>query len=137
MKKVNIAILILVLSIPFYIIVVNFVANEMIYKVVKDNNVIDGAGDVVVNVDDLVSVEIQRNRWYGTIYEQYGDEVSIENLYLFNFIKIPIKVNGVNWSWYHIGTIGTLIFIIFNILIISFFVKKRNNTQSSESHINL
>ena len=127
MRKTWVIMLILVLVVPFYVVGANYIASTKLYNsqnLQKENITMTGGADVNIGVSQLINVEVQRDRWYGVVYGDYGSKVSIENLYLFGFIKTPVKVNGVNWAWYHVGVLGTLIFLFINILIIDLLTRK-------------
>lgn len=83
-----------------------------------------GGATVELGFSDLVAVELTRNRMYGKIIVA-GE---VEHLYLFSLIKLPKKVYGWNFYWFH---------SIFLILYISFlvFVGRRKSEKNSEQNV--
>ena len=72
----------------------------------------DSGTNVKIGFGDSVSTSVKRNRWYGKIYESDGKS----NLYIFDLIKIPIKINNIDLTWYH-----QLVVMICLTILISFF----------------
>ncbi|MBI2449256.1 hypothetical protein HYV49_03080 [Candidatus Pacearchaeota archaeon] len=62
----------------------------------------DSGGDVKVGVGESVSVTVQRNRWYGKIIENVGDDSKISYVYLLGFLRLPLIINKFNFVYVHI-----------------------------------
>lgn len=112
MKRIYALIISIILA-SIYLFGVNIIAE---FKLTSNGNggvqqQIQGGGTVYVGMSDSVSVQVFRDRWYGDIYEEPG---KISNLYLFNLIKLPIKVKEKSWVLYHwVFFILMTIFVIF------------------------
>ena len=74
-----------------------------------------------LNMGDSVSVQITKNRWYGTIYEENNKEI----LYLFDFIPLPLEKGDSNYLQAHLIFSGFWLFILI-ITIISHFILKED-----------
>ena len=96
MRKIFLKLLLTIIGIFVYVILINIIAYSMspsspIAGYVSDRY--DG-GDVVIGFSDSVEVTVTRNRWYGTILGNSGQETKSVTLYLLNFISIPLYSNG-------------------------------------------
>lgn len=128
-----ITISVFVLSIFFYLVGTNYVAyietNSFQNTQNKGNGIISFM-DVNLGVAENVNIGVKRDCcWYGEIS---GDD-NIENLHLFNTIKIPVRVNGKYWGWYHISILSTLIFLFANIIIIELMLKETRSTHKRDN----
>lgn len=97
--------LILIGVIISYIVLINFVAiiTQFGGFAYADNiEQSDSGQGVRVGVGESVSVSVQRNRWYGRIIENVGDDNSISYIYLFNFLRLPLIINKFNFIYVHI-----------------------------------
>ena len=70
---------------------------------------INGGADVKIGVSDSIDVTITRNRFYGKIMESG----STSTLYIFNILKIPLKVNGRSLLFANLILILALIIFIY------------------------
>jgi len=97
-----------------YITSVNFLAEQSLIQEIEEQNQIRMSGGFTeeIGMGDKVSVQVKRPRWYGTILGDYGTS-TIENLYLFNLVKLPIKVNDSNWAKYHFGFLFVCLFVFY------------------------
>jgi len=105
---------IIIFSIVFYVILINIFANlistsQENYEISKSKTL--GLMEVKINIGESVSVQVTRNRWYGTIHENNGKAY----LHLFNLVKLPHKIKNYNFVWFHL--IFLIIFILLSILI--------------------
>jgi len=84
----------------------------------------DSGNNVKIGFGDSITASVKRNRWYGTIYESGGQS----NLYIFDLINIPMKINNIDLVWYHqlVSMICLAILILF-FSIQSFNIAKRRN----------
>jgi len=107
MKKTVLAFLILA-----YIILINLISCINFYEIEhKSKKEINSRGEIVkVNFKDDVSVTVKKDRWYGRIIENDG----LSNLYLFYFIRLPLKRGNFNYLYAH---------ILFSIIIILMAMK--------------
>lgn len=87
------------------------------------------AGGTVENigVSDNVDVTLKRPRWYGTIYVDTGKDFSIETLYLFEAIKIPMAVNEARFGIWHIIIAILSLFLFVGALVWDIIEFQRNN----------
>lgn len=97
--------LILIGIIISYIVLINLVAvvsqfNGFSYTTNKEQ--INSGGGVNVGVGESVSVMVQRNRWYGKIIENVGDDSKISYVYLFNFLRLPLASGSFNFVYLHV-----------------------------------
>lgn len=56
-----------------------------------------GGSNVQLGVSDDIQVYVTRNRWYGKIIE----ENKVEFVYLFGFLKLPLKIGNFSFLWLH------------------------------------
>lgn len=92
------------------------------YYLTKNNQ----GNTVKLGFGDSVSVTVTRNRWYGTIKES-GENSYV---YIFDTIKIPMKVNGIDLVWYHQFFLVFCVAItisFFSIQILKYRVERRNS----------
>lgn len=117
-----------ILILIVYLVSVNLLAGYKLNQNNANTPQQDKGGSAMVNigVGDSISVQVVRERWYGKIYGDYWDTKDIENLYLFNIIKIPVRVNGSDWSLFHIIFVSILILLI---VIIKFLFSASNNIE--------
>lgn len=87
---------------------------------------------VKVGFHDSVDVSVKKNRWYGTIYEESNELGVQSNLYLFDLIKFPIKVNGNSWVNIHIVFLIGLIVFGISILITKAINRANKNERGYE-----
>ena len=98
--------IILIGMIAGYVVLINLVAPLVAFQNsgAADSNSVTGndGGGVKVGMSDSVSVTVQRNRWYGKIIENAGDDSRISYVYLFNFLRLPLIANKFNFVYVHI-----------------------------------
>ncbi len=105
MKRKYKIILIAGIIIAAYVILINFIASvSQLNGFTYANNVeqSNSGQGVKVGVGESVSVTVQRNRWYGKIIENVGDDSKISYIYLFNFLRLPLIINKFNFIYVHI-----------------------------------
>ena len=90
-----------------YIIIINIWAyttlEETSQLIDEQQSILDSGTTIKLTTSDSTSVSIKRPRWYGTIFESNGSSM----VKLFNFISLPLDVNGFNYAVIHI-----LVFIL-------------------------
>ena len=128
MKKALILTLILLLIIP-YLLLVNFISLE-IYNIEQSGKITQGNE---IGVNDQVGVQVLNEKFYGTIVKDYNPKNRINNLYLFNFLKIPISINGFPLFILHFLFLG-IIFISF--LSVLLFYKEAKDEQMVKGIVN-
>lgn len=120
MKKL----IIILLTIPLYLLTINLISsdfsiNEYINPTVQDTT------NINLGVNEVVDVTINRNRWYGQIYENLGENPS-KKLYLFNLIPIPLEQKN-SYLISHLTYLSLLIISISIVLILNSFDSKENS----------
>ena len=71
-----------------------------------------GGGVVEVGVGEQTSVQVVRERWYGTIVETHYKTHTISELQLFGMFSVPSKVGDIELIWIHLSILFIVIFII-------------------------
>jgi hypothetical protein len=66
-------------------------------------------GSIRLGMSDSVSVEVVRNRIYGTIKISGDNEV----LYLFGIIPVPLEIGGLKYSFVHLIFLSFIIYFNF------------------------
>lgn len=67
-----------------------------------------------IGFGDQISVQIERHRWYGIIYDNSKDKT----LYLFGLVKVPLKSFGTDYIIIHIFFL-IILFIIISIMLLA------------------
>jgi len=94
-----------------YILLINIIANsdfDIDFDSRTGNYSIQGQGSITnIPFSESVSVNVKRERWYGTILENNGDS-DIHTL----GIKLPLNHDGVNYVWIHLFFVLILLIVI-------------------------
>lgn len=104
----------------YFLIIASVIIYYFIILLVYDFNYIDYTnntqqfiddGNVKLNVQDQVSVSVQRNRFYGTIME------SNKNSYvdLLGFIKLPLRKDNINFIYFHVVFLTIIAILIYHV----------------------
>ena len=75
---------------------------------------IEDGTNVDIGVSQNVAVSVKRERWYGTIYEEYNGKRNLNILYLFDYIKLTTNVNNISFILLH--------WLFFSVVILLFFI---------------
>ena len=97
--------IILTVIIAGYIVLINlaaFITQLGGFTYIESIEQSDSGQGVKVGVAESVSVTVQRNRWYGKIIENAGDDSKISYVYLLNFLRLPLIINKFNFVYVHI-----------------------------------
>ncbi len=121
MKKTIIVSIISGVVLLLYIIGINFVAvvlaNDFSSNTIFDNtSESEGFGQVQLGVSDKVDVTVTRHRFYGKVVENYYASGSIGYLYIFNWIKMPMIINGTDMIYIHLSFLA-LLFVVWAIIV--------------------
>lgn len=102
-----------------YILSSNIISELRNISFTEEHTEKTSSGLLELNVGTNLGVTVTRHRWYGKIIENVGD---ISYLYLFNFIRIPIKVKDSGWVKYH-----SIFLVLFSLYLFFFCIKTRRN----------
>lgn len=121
MKKIYVLFLFLSINL-FYILLINAFALALQLEVdFSQEEIKNRSGSLVqLSIGDSVGVQLIRERWYGVIIENVGKDSKISNLYLFNYVRLPINVNGLSFVWIHI------IYLFLLIIFLPIFKEEKN-----------
>jgi len=110
-------IVLLMCMVIVYVLIINIFASILSISIenaeIRSSN---GGGMLKIGVSESVSILVTRNRWYGKILEENGHSI----LYLFRFVKLPIRVKKLNFIYYHV-----IFLFILTALIILFSLNKK------------
>ena len=112
--KLAFKIFFLVVILVGYVFFINFLASifSFPFENFSASKTVSDSGIVQISVGNSVSVQVVRNRIYGKIVVNDGRET----LYLGGLIKLPKKVDNLNFMWYHL--VFLIFFIALSILIL-------------------
>ena len=124
--------LIFLVIIIFYVFAINLVAVELARASSLNAQ---GSEDFMregpvqkVGLNAQVEVSVRRNRWYGVILESGDPRVSV--VYIFSFLKLPLKSSGVNFVYFH--AIFFFILVMMYMLLLILQREKKNKFINSE-----
>ena len=92
-----------------YVFSVNVVADFDMYLTSYQNSK-SNLGSLTIGVNEQVTVTAEKDRFYGTIYQQGGDQ----DLQLFNLVPLPLVRDTTSYVLYHwaFGGILTLLMLL-------------------------
>jgi hypothetical protein len=133
MKATKYLIIFLVISLIGYFFIINVIFENQGINLIKENysTQMDYGFEESVGFSDVVQVQLEKNRWYGTIVESLGETTSNSKLYLFNLMELPIEKNGKSYIQAHI-IFSCLWLMAFTIILIFHFVSDDNLNKSSK-----
>jgi len=102
----------LIVLIVIYIFGINFLAVLISNSEEIQENIFSANGGSMLNlgVSDSVSIKVTRERFYGFIEVNNGSEY----LYFLWFLKLPKKIQGYNFYYFHLIFLVILFLIILN-----------------------
>lgn len=111
--KIIIAVILILLYLPL----INFISYIMEIQILQNNetlSALESGKDQAVGLGDSVTIGVKRNKLYGNIIGPDDDTT----LNLFNFIKVPMRRNGINYKWIHISFLTSLILTLIILTIV-------------------
>ena len=74
---------------------------------------IEDSFNVALGISESVTVTVTRQRFYGKIIEIVAADSKVVYVYLFNFLKLPLRVHAINFLYFHIGIIFLIVLLFF------------------------
>ena len=99
---------------------------------IQENKTFNGMF-VELGIGNKVDVSVTRERWYGIIIESYNGDNNLNNLYLFNQVRIPINVNGSNWVFTHWCVLGLMLWIMIVMFGLDIYFSITKNERREEN----
>ena len=91
------------------------------------------SGEVRVAVGDSADVRVIRNRWYGQIEENLGEDYVSKKLYLFKLVPVPLEEGDKNYIGSHLIFFSFIFVVLLIISILDIVDRKERKEMNSSS----